>query len=322
MASARPRVVCLDSVMIDFSVMVDASPDRGGDVRALGRLVSTGGGFNMMSAARRQGVAVLYAGQLGVGPFADLARESVVAEGIDLAIVQGEGIDLGVCVVIVDGEGERTFITSPGAEITLSSEDLSLVSVQPGDVVYLSGYNVLYPEVSRAALDWLSALDPGVVVAFDPGPRVGDIPGEHLSQILARTDWLLCNTTEARVLALELSEDADVVVLARRLRDQGGHDRVVVRDGAHGCVGVSVQGVLHAPGFKSEVIDTNGAGDVHNGVLIAELSRGTSFEEVLRRANAAASISIARLGPATCPPRELVDALLSTTTSRTSTVVV
>lgn len=317
MAGPSSRVVCLDSVMIDFSLMVEALPDRGGDSRAVHRLVSTGGGFNMMSAARRQGVAVLYVGQLGVGPFADIARESIVDEGIDVAIVQGEGIDLGVCVVVVDGQGERTFITSPGAELVLSSGDLSLVSANLGDVVYLSGYNVLYPEVSHVVVDWLSSLGPDVIVAFDPGPRVGDIAASLLSRVLARTDWLLCNKIEAQVLAPDLSEDDDAVVLARHLRDQGKHDKVVVRDGANGCVGASTHGLIHAAGFKSDVIDTNGAGDVHNGVLIAELLRDASFEEALLRANAAASLSIAKIGPATCPSRELVDALLSTTTSHT-----
>ena len=310
MTSASSRVVCLDSVMIDFSVMVETLPDRGGDSRALSRFVSAGGGFNMMSAARRQGAAVLYAGQLGEGPFADLALESIKNEGIDVAIAHVEKIDLGVCVVVIDSQGERTFITSPGAELVLGAAELSLVSPDPGDVVYLSGYNVLYPEVSLPVLEWLSALAPGVVVAFDPGPRAGDITAAHLSRMLARTDWLLCNTAEARVLAPEISEGSDGALMARRLRDRGEHDIVVVRDGALGCTGASAQGILHVPGFKSEVIDTNGAGDVHNGVLIAELLRNTTFEEALERANAAASISIAKLGPATCPSRELIDDLI------------
>jgi sugar/nucleoside kinase (ribokinase family) len=58
------------------------------------------------------------------------------------------------------------------------------------------------------------------------------------------------------------------------------------------------------------VVDTNGAGDVHNGVFLAELSRGTDVIDALRRANVAASIAIGQVGPAACPTRDVIDAHL------------
>jgi ribokinase len=47
---------------------------------------------------------------------------------------------------------------------------------------------------------------------------------------------------------------------------------------------------------------------VHNGVLLAELMTGHDVLEAARWANAAAAISISRLGPATCPTRQEVAA--------------
>ena len=147
-----------------------------------------------------------------------------------------------------------------------------------------------------------------VVVAFDPGPRGADIDPAVLATVMTRADWLLCNAAEARLL----SGRDDPVDAARQLQRQWGVDRVVVRDGAEGCVGATVDEVLRAPGFVTEVVDTNGAGDVHNGVVIAELLNGTSPDEALVRANAAAAIAIASFGPATCPAREGVDEMLRT----------
>jgi sugar/nucleoside kinase (ribokinase family) len=69
--------------------------------------------------------------------------------------------------------------------------------------------------------------------------------------------------------------------------------------------------VWTVPGFTTTVVDTNGAGDVHNGVVIAEVVRGASLEEATLRANAAAAIAIATFGPATCPTRDEVDRLLA-----------
>jgi sugar/nucleoside kinase (ribokinase family) len=299
-------VVCLDTVMIDFTLMITALPEPGGDSLSSRRLVSAGGGFNMMSAARRQGLEALYLGQLGAGPFADIARDLLGAEGIEVLVAARDELDLGVCVVLVDQTGERTFVTSSGAELTIRSEELSATSLGARDVVYVSGYNVVYPQVADIVSEWLGTLAPEVVVAFDPGPRAADIEPTIIATVLRRTDWLLANAREARLL----SGDEDVADCARTLRERWNCDRVVVRDGKNGCVSVGREGTLRAPGFRAVVVDTNGAGDVHNGVVIAELARGTSPLESLLRANAAAAIAIASLGPATCPPREAVDALL------------
>jgi sugar/nucleoside kinase (ribokinase family) len=86
-----------------------------------------------------------------------------------------------------------------------------------------------------------------------------------------------------------------------------GRRGVVVRDGARGCV-VAEKGsaLVHSQGFSVEVRDTNGAGDIHDGVFLSEMARGTEVEEAAQRANAAAAISIGVLGPATCPVRDEV----------------
>lgn len=292
--------------MIDFALIVDTLPERGGDSLSSRRLMTAGGGFNVMSAARRQGVDALYVGQLGAGRFADIARGILLNEGIQLALASRGDVDLGVCVVLVDQTGERTFVTSPGAELTLRPDELTTVSLVDGDVVYVSGYNVVYPEVAHTVSEWLAALRAEVVVAFDPGPRAADIAPEIMDRVLERTDWLLCTTAEAKLW----SASDDAVQCASELLTRGGYSLVVVRDGSRGCAGASEETLARAPGFAAQVVDTNGAGDVHNGVVIAELIMGSGFDEALLRANAAASIAIASFGPATCPTRNLVDTLL------------
>jgi sugar/nucleoside kinase (ribokinase family) len=260
----------------------------------------------MMSAAQRQGLDALYVGQLGTGPFATIAQTILENEGIDIALSPRGDLDLGVCIVLVDGAGERTFVTSSGAELTLRPEDLAAIELHPGDVVYVSGYNVVYPQVAFTVSAWLRTLAPDITVAFDPGPRCADIDRDVIDIVLNRTDWLLCNAAEGRLLSAQ--EDAGDC--ARALRERYESRTVVVRDGAAGCASASEEGVLRAPGFKASVVDTNGAGDVHNGVIIAELTRGTELSEALLRANAAAAIAIESFGPATCPTRVAVEELL------------
>ena len=303
-----PRFFGLDTVMVDVVLKIEALPLRGSDSVASERLVTAGGGFNAMSAAARQGMNVSYVGQLGTGVFADVAREALANEAIDVAVRAPETRDLGFCVVLVDQAGERTFVTSPGAEGTLTADDLAAVAMKDGDYVSLSGYNFVYPELRAETMKWLSQLADGVLVCFDPGPRVLDIPESTLHEVLARTDWLLCNLSEAS----SLTGETLATRCAERLLTMSGRRGVVVRAGAKGCVGARRgEKLVDAAGVKVHVVDTNGAGDVHNGVFLAETARGTSFVEALQRANVAASIAIGRFGPATCPSRDLVSRQLA-----------
>ena len=256
-----------------------------------------------MSAAARQGMDVAYVGHLGTGIFADIAREALRGESIDVAIRTPEARDLGFCIVLVDREGERTFITSPGAEGALTALDLATAVMEDGDYASLSRYNFVYPEIREEMMKWLDQLSDGVLLCFDPGPRVRDIPESTLREVLARTDWLLCNLSEAS----SLTGETLATRCAERFLTMSGRRGVVVRTGAKGCVGARRgEKLVGVAEVKAQVVDTNGAGDVHNGVFLAETARGTSFVEALQRANVAASIAIGRFGPATCPARGAV----------------
>ncbi len=69
-------------------------------------------------------------------------------------------------------------------------------------------------------------------------------------------------------------------------------------------------GPVHVAGFSVVVVDTNGAGDTHSGVFLAELMRGTDVIEAAERGNAAAAVAISVLGPASCPDREVISAMI------------
>jgi sugar/nucleoside kinase (ribokinase family) len=301
--SHSPRLFGLDSVMIDVVMMIGELPVPGGDSVSSRSIVTTGGGFNVMSAAARHGMSVVYAGRLGLGPFSQIARDSLREERIESPVEAGQGVDVGFCVVLIDATGERTFVTSPGAEGGLRTSDLQGLEVGGGDYVYLSGYNIVYPELGAVVSAWLATLSDEVVVAFDPGPRVMDIDPEALAETLVRTDWLLCNSSEAAWLTDAQSPESAAAALLARSARRG----VVVRDGSAGCVVAARKtSPMRVGGFPVEVVDTNGAGDTHNGVFLGEVARGTDLIEAATRANAASAMAIAQFGPATCPTRDEV----------------
>ena len=173
------RLFCADTVLIDVVLTVASLPQRAGDVRATSQLITTGGGFNAMSAAARHDVAVVYAGRLGTGPFATLASADLAREGIGAPVEANPEVDCGICVVLVEPDAERTFVTTAGAESTVRANDLSALDVKAGDYVLVSGYNVMYDDMAEVVLGWLESLDRDVTV----GLRSRDASGGHTSAV-------------------------------------------------------------------------------------------------------------------------------------------
>ncbi|MEO4017540.1 MULTISPECIES: PfkB family carbohydrate kinase [Pseudomonas] len=305
-----PRLLHTGQVMIDLVMAVNKLPNSGGDVLAQSASFEAGGGFNVMAAAQRNGLPVVYLGRHGTGRFGDLAREAMKAEGIRIGITHRAERDTGLCVALTEASAERSFISYIGAEGELTAEDLASVPAEAGDYVYVSGYSLLHGGKAQALVNWVLDLPRGINVVFDPGPLV-DSPDEPLMQaLLTRIDLWTSNSVEA----LKFTGAPDIAEALNRLADHLPADvLMVVRDGPQGCW-ISQRGNRqHVPGFKVEAVDSNGAGDAHAGVFVAGLAQGLVPVDAARRANAAAALAVTRWGPATSPGTAEVDALVSKT---------
>jgi sugar/nucleoside kinase (ribokinase family) len=314
------RLVFAGEAIVDVVMRVPALPRRGGDVLATSAEILAGGGFNVMAAAARQGLPVLYAGGHGTGPWGDVVRAALAAEGIGLLRPADTGRDTGFDVALVEPDAERTFVTRLGAEAVHGPGDWDAVPAGPGDAVYVSGYGLVPPESGPALGGWAANLPSGVLLFVDPGPLVTQIPTALLDPVLARCDWLSCNHREATVLAGTGLAGAgpagaapgDPAAAARRLLARGAAGGVLVRAGAAGCYVAEFgsNDAVHVPAPRVDAVDTTGAGDAHAGVFLAALADGLSPVGAAARANAAAAFAVTRPGPATAPDRAQLDAWL------------
>lgn len=345
----RGRLVSFGGLLADLLVSVDVVPERGADVLAHGFTQTVGGGFAVLAAAARLGMRTALAGVLGDDPIADAARAALREEGTELLFPEPRAGSSGVCLVLVDAEGERTMVTVQGVESRVQSEDFDAVAVGPDDIVYLNGYELLYPHAT-GLINWLFRVRPGHLV-FDPGPLIGEIDPEALETVLGATRWLSLNATEAAALTGETDPAAAAVAASRRIGagtdgadgaateglGQGGEDGrsaprgVVVRAGAEGCAALPQGGVVvrsgaegcvalphggepvAVPAFPAEAVDTTGAGDTHVGAFIAALARGLDPIEACRWANAAAAHVVAERGQVSPPRLDQLRAALEST---------
>jgi sugar/nucleoside kinase (ribokinase family) len=326
MSSPIRRLVLAGEAIVDLLMWVPSLPERGGDLLATSAGVAVGGGFNVMAAAARQGLPVQYAGGHGTGPWGDLVRSALSREKIEVLRPPDPRADTGFDVALVEPAGERTFVTSLGAESLPAPDGWAAVPAGPGDAVYVSGYGLAGPASGAALGTWAAALPADVTLFIDPGPLVADIPPGILGPVLARATWWSCNQREATLLT-GADQPAEA---ARRLRARMPQASVLVRAGARGCVLATTGGQLESPVAESPVaegtvtessvteipaprvaaVDTTGAGDTHAGVFLAALADGLPPARAAARANAAAAWSTTRTGPATAPDRAELDAFL------------
>jgi sugar/nucleoside kinase (ribokinase family) len=311
--------------LVDLLMWVPALPERGGDMLARSSSVQVGGGFNIMAAAARQGLPVVYAGGHGTGPWGDKVRAALAAEGIAVLRPPDPDADTGFDVALVEDGGERTFVTSLGAETLRQPGAWDAIPAGAGDAVYVSGYGLVAPESGAVLGAWAAALPAEVLLFVDPGPLIADIPAAVLGPVLSRCDWWSSNQREAALL----TGAADPAEAARLLIARTGRAGVIVRTGRSGCVlalrapgsgaaagrdaapgpGAVSLGLIPAPAVVA--VDTTGAGDAHAGVFLAGLATGLLPAAAASRANAAAALAVTRAGPAESPSRAELDAFLS-----------
>ncbi len=317
--SPAGRVVLMGQILVDLAVRGEALPSPGGDVWAIDEGMHVGGGFNALVAARRMGAEAISLSPIGDGPYSSLIQAALEREGITDLGPRVAGIDNGFCIAFTDRTGERTFISTKGAETMAPASAWAdfVRTMSPGDVLYIDGYLMDHPANREAAEAALRALPEGVHVVLDVSPVIGIPDGLPSDDVIVSM-----NHREAQEIGQQ-SEDSSVCDRCREPHE-AAHAMlgllgrpVLVRAGAAGAYFVRSTGTApntsnedaaHIPTPHVEAIDTNGAGDAHSGVLAASLAQRIPMERALLLANCAGALSTTAVGPASCPMREEIEA--------------
>ena len=317
--SPAGRVVLMGQILVDLAVRGEALPSPGGDVWATDEGMHVGGGFNALVAARRMGAEAVSLSPIGDGPYSSLIQAALTREGITDLGPRIAGIDNGFCIAFTDRTGERTFISTKGAETMAPASAWAdfVRTMHPGDVLYIDGYLMDHPANREAAEAALRVLPEGVRVLLDVSPVIG------IPSALPSGDVIVSmNHREAQEIAQQRGDSSvhdrcrEPREAARAMLSLLGRP-VLVRAGAQGAyvarpseaaTSTCCQDPTRVPTPRVDAIDTNGAGDAHSGVLAAALAQGIPLERALLLANCAGALSTTVVGPASCPSREEIEA--------------
>jgi len=246
-------------------------------------------------------------GRVGYDMFADHLKASLSAAGVDVSFVHStRAQSTGVALIWVDRQGQNSIVVASGANGELAAADVEAMrkTFRGASMALFQLETPLDTVEAALAL----ARQEGVMTMLDPAPAQS-LPASLLAQVDILTPneseaLLLCGQPAARVTM------AEAPALAAALRRLGPRT-VILKLGDQGCLLLDEEGPRRFPAFPVEVRDTTAAGDTFNAALAVALAEGKPMDEAIPFANAAAAISVTRLGAqASAPSRVEVEALL------------
>jgi ribokinase len=246
-------------------------------------------------------------GRVGDDVFGGQLREGLQSAGVNVdAVFVTEETPSGVALIVVQASGQNQIVVASGANARLAPRDVeAALGKQQG------GYLLLQLETPLDTVETAATIarQHGATVILDPAPA------QPLPQsLLASVDVITPNETEANVLlgqrqaavSMEEAPGAARALLAL------GIDTVVLKLGEKGALVADRHGIRHFPAPRVDAVDATAAGDTFNGALAVALAEGRSLAEAVAFANAAAALSVTRLGAqASIPLRAEVDAHLN-----------
>ena len=288
LANFRPtHLKSLASGLVDQVTFVPHLPTPGGDVLATHSFSQVGGALNLEAAASRLGLKAQHCSPIGNGPRADAIRAAMAIEGVEtLGIEEYSSGDSGLCITLVEPDGQRSFVTVSGAEGVRSFSELEQYSYEEDAWLVVYGYELVYPTSKDAFLELFAS---GLIkskIVFDPGPTTAELTPEILDWVGTHASLISCNQSEYEKLAPHVSPERWLLLRKGAEGAELWH---------HGKV------VASAAGRRVKVVDTNGAGDVHTGTFLAALAQGNDLQASLELACRAAEYSIQREGGCTGP---------------------
>ena len=275
------KIVVVGSCNIDITVECDRWAKPGETIFGNRLTVNPGGkGANQAVAAARLGAEVKMVGCIGDDVYGQLVQKALKDNNVDSTYVK-----------VLPGENSGT------AHITVAENDNSIIVIKAAndlvspalideawDAIKEADIVLLQHEIPAATNAYVieKCFEAGVPVMLNPAP-VAPVPPE----LLEKVTYLTPNEHEAAILFAGQGK-ADILG-----RNQG---KVIMTLGSKGVAYAEKGQVYNVPGFKVQPVDTTGAGDTFNGAFAVARANGKSMYESISFANAAAALSVQKLG--------------------------
>lgn len=262
-----------------------------------GSATSTGYGM------ARFGIKTAVVGRVGRDGFGDFMVNEAARHGADSSLlVRDDVAATSASLVIVDGEGERSFIHAIGANARLTPDDvpLEVLRSRGARILHIAGIFALpgmegmdgaptADLLARASsLGFLTSLDS----VWDATGRWSQIIGP----MLLHTD-VFCPSIHEATAIVGADRDSSPREIALKLFEMGVRKIVALKMGPEGSLVMSRDGEAHRLGIVDvPAVDGTGSGDAFIAGVLTGLLEGKSLLDCARLGTAAGAMCVRALG--------------------------
>lgn len=297
-----PRILVVGSFVKDLIVSSGRFPEAGETVLGYDFQTASGGkGANQAIQAARLGACVTMVGKVGDDVFGKEMIDSCAQSGIDCSkVMVDEKIPSSVGNVQLrvdkDGKTQNRIIVVPGANMTITKEDVSFLEteIEKYDMVLLQ--LEIPMEINELVVEYASRKNVPVMLNSAPSAPISP-------ELLSRLTYISPNEYEAadltglsiRRTGMDVNAD-DVRAVVNALLGRGVKN-VLITLGTAGAAFGNAEEFFICPTVEGiSAVDPTGAGDSFVGAFSTFVTMGMSHERAVRIANYVGSLTVSRMG--------------------------
>ena len=272
-----------------------------------------GSAANTIIGLSKLGCSTSYIGKIADDEEGDLLEYNLMSNNVYLTnLIYSDTGNSGKVLGFVSDKGERALYVDAGVNDEITVDEINPLNVNACRILHYSSF---VGDSFNAQKELLPYLNDDVLLSFDPGVLYAEKGVEELQTILERTNILLINETELKLLfgdyyaqrlGRSSNEDGglsfrDLAVLVR----DSGIDTVVVKRGENGAYAINKEDQeVKTPAFLCEAVDTTSAGDSFNSGFLYAYLNGYDLAKSCIIANWVASKSVQSIGVSGQPTLE------------------
>lgn len=274
---AKSKVCVIGSINMDLTVETDKVPAKGETVLGKNFAQYPGGkGANQAVAAARLGADVHMIGAVGADTLGETLLSNLQKEKVNISGIEKlEGTSSGIANIIVSDNDNRIIVV-PGANAFVTPQ----VVEKYKQLIIDSDVIVMQLEIPIETVVY--ALN--IAAKYNIPAIVNPAPFQQLPEVIyEKSAFLTPNEIELK----GIEKDVNITSIKEKL---------IITRGDEGVEYFSGDTKRKVRAFSVEAKDTTGAGDTFNGALAMKIAGEAPLEEAILFANAAAAISVTKVG--------------------------
>jgi len=284
------KIIVIGSANTDMVVKAKSLPLPGETLLGGTFFMYAGGkGANQAVAAARLGGDVTLVAKVGNDIFGQETTLNLQKENINTEFVfVDENVPSGTALIMVNEEGENCIVVAPGANSFLLPTDTNAVEFLHEAEIILMQLETPVPTIEAVAKK-AKAHHQKVIINPAPAQKLSD---ELLNGLFLITP----NETEASLLSGVTVTDEASAAEAAAIFLAKGVQNVIITLGKHGAYFQNHDQRLKIDAPVVQAKDTTAAGDTFSGALAVAVTEEMDWENAIKFAVQAASISVTKMG--------------------------